>query len=143
MAETKLNQWKKRKTHEVTLPSGAQVTIQIPNLPLLAKAGQVPNKLLEVVMGAQNSPNFQVTPELIAEQADFSAFLVAKSVVDPVITEDDVAELPYEDVEMVMDFALRNRDFDAVGHHIAGLEAVDTFRRFRGLDLGDETSTGV
>lgn len=142
MAETKLNNWKKRKAHPVTLPSGAEVTIQIPNLPLLAKAGQVPNKLLEIVMGAQDG-NIKITPDLLAEQADFATFLVTRTVVDPAITEDDVPELPYEDVEMIMDFALRNRDLDALGHHIAGLERVDDFRRFRGLNFGDETPASV
>lgn len=142
MAETKLNNWKKNKRHQVTLPSGAEVTIQIPNLPLLAKAGQVPNKLLEIVLGAQK-PDFQVTPEMLGDQSEFAAFLVTHTVVDPVVTDADVAELPYEDVEMVMDFALRNRDFDAVGKHIAGLEKIESFRRFRGLDTGYEDAAGL
>lgn len=142
MAETKLTTWKKNKQHEVTLPSGTKVTIQIPNLPLLIKAGQIPNKLLDIVTKAQ-SGTIEITPELIAEQADYTAFIVTKTVVDPVISEEDIPELPYEDVECVMDFAMRNRDLDAVGHHISGLEQVDSFRRFRGLDVGDEIGSGL
>lgn len=142
MPENKLNSWKKSKDHEITLPSGTKVKIALPNLPLLIKAGQIPNSLLDIVVQAQGG-DFKVTPELLAEQADYTSFIVAKTVVDPHIDEADVADLPYEDVEMIMDFAMRNRDLDAVGHHLSGLDQVKDFRRFRGLDAGDEIGAGL
>lgn len=143
MAESKVTTWKKNKQHKITLPSSTEVTIALPNLPMLIKTGQIPNSLLDTVVKAQTDPNFTITPEMLAEQADYTAMIVAKTVVDPEITAEDVAELPYEDVEMIMDFAMRNRDLDAVGHHLSGLEQVGSFRRFRGLDAGDEIGSGV
>lgn len=135
--------WKKAKTHTITLPSGTSVDIQLPNLPLLMKAGQIPNPLVELVTKVQTDPNLTVTPEMMKEQYNFTRFIVAVTVVEPKITEDDVDELPSEDIEMIVDFAMRNRDVDILGHHLAGLETHADFRRFRGLGRGDEIAEGV
>ncbi len=135
--------WKKAKTHTITLPSGFVVDIELPNLPLLLKSGQIPNGLVELVTKVQNDPSLVVTPEMMKEQYDFTRYIVAKTVVTPKVTEDDVDGLPAEDIEMIVDFALRNRDVDILGHHLAGLETQQDFRRFRGLGRGDEIDEGV
>lgn len=135
--------WIKAKRHCVTLPSGTVVEIELPNLSLLLKAGQIPNSLIETVTRVQNTGDFTVTPEMLKEQYDFTAFVVSKTVVNPTITVEDVDSLPSEDIEMLMDFAMRNRDVDILGHHIGGLETQADFRRFRSLGLSDEATESV
>jgi hypothetical protein len=48
MAATSKSKWKAAKAHEVTLPSGAEVKIELPDLAKMIKGGQVPNELLDV-----------------------------------------------------------------------------------------------
>src|SRR6266542_4273850 len=108
--------WKSRSAHTVTLPSGAVVDIVIPNLPLLVKIGKLPNELLQAVVQFQQAR--EVTQEMMAEQHEFTTKLVTLTVKSPELTDADVTELPYEDVEMLVEFAMRSRDMDAVGHHL-------------------------
>ena len=122
-------EWGKAKTHTITLPSGFEVDIQVPNLPSLIKTGQIPNNLIDAALGAMDSE--QVTREMVEQQADFYEKLVAIAVVDPVVSEEDVKDLPFEDVELIVEIATRNRDVDAVGHHIGGLHKSEEWRSFR------------
>jgi hypothetical protein len=127
--------WKKAGVHEVTLPSGTEVTITIPNLPQMVKNGSIPNNLLDAAIGAIQKET--ITRELLAEQAEFFSLLVTTMVKEPSITADDVADLPYEDIELLVEIGTRQRDLDALGNHIAGLHRSAEWRRFRGLDYGD------
>lgn len=136
----KKSAWKKAKYHDVTCPSGTVVTIQIPNLPALIKAGRVPNELLDAAIGA--GPDTEVTREMIEKQADFYAYLISITVTEPSVEPHEVGDLPYEDVEMIASIALRQRDMDAVYKHIGGLDKVASFRNFRdrarrGADVDD------
>lgn len=130
---TSKSAWKKAKRHYVTLPSGTVVGIELPDLPSLVKAGQIPNELVDVAIGVAQGK--KVTREDIVEQVDFYNKLAAMTTVEPEVTEEDFAsgDLPFEDKEMIVEFATRQRDLDAVGHHLAGLETVKEFRNFRGL----------
>jgi hypothetical protein len=80
----------------------------------------------------------EIPQELYEEMETFNIFLVTHTVVAPVVTDEDVPDLPPEDVEMIVGFATRRLDFDAVGHQLAGLETIESFRRFRGLDSSAE-----
>lgn len=133
--------WKQAKRHTITLPSSFEVEIEIPNLPLLVKTGQFPNELLDAALGAIQRQ--ELTKELMDQQSDFYHKLVALTVKSPEITEEDVAELPFEDVELIVEIATRNRDLDALGRHIAGLHTSREWRTFRGLDYGDSSVEGV
>lgn len=129
--------WKTAKRHTVTLPSSAVVEIEIPDLPQLVKAGQIPNELVEVAIGAAASN--KVTKEDVGLYADFANKLVSLTVVNPKVTEEEAAAaLPFEDKEMIVDFATRKIDMDAVGHHLGGLEKSKDFRSFRGIFRLDE-----
>lgn len=130
--------WKKAKRHDVTLPSGEQVTITIPNLAELAKGGQLPNELLKIAVPEIAGPEPEPTNEKEAEEtlsrlAKFQSWIVCEAVVDPAIDESDIAELPSEDVEMIVALATRQRVVDEVGHHLGGLEGSADWREFRGL----------
>lgn len=133
---TSKTSWKKAAVHEgVTLPSGAVVSIKLPNLSLMLKTGQIPNPLVEAAVEMQNATerDIEITREMIEQQWDYYAFLVSKTVVEPAITQEEVQEIPAEDIEMLVEFATRQRDIDAVYRHIAGLDQLESFRKFRSL----------
>lgn len=129
--------WKGKKQHVVTLPSSAVVEIEVPDLPNMVASGQIPNSLVDVAVGVA-SGNKRVTREDIQQQAEFFNKLAAITVTKPEVSEEDFAKglLPFEDKEMIVEFATRQRDMDAVGHHLGGLETVSTFRALRGLSSG-------
>jgi hypothetical protein len=127
-------QWKKNRNHKITLLSGTVVEIRIPDLPALVKSGQIPNELISIAIEVSEGKK-EINKESIIEQAVFFNKLCALMVVSPKVTEEDFESeaLPFEDKEMLVEFGTRQRDIDAVGHHIAGLEKLDTFRAFRGI----------
>lgn len=129
-----LADWKKAKRHTVQLPSGFQVEVEIPNLPLMVKQGTIPNDLLESALGAMQQN--QITPELVREQSDFFSLLVSTMVKEPTVTREDVEndEIPFEDIEMLVELGTRQRDVDAVGNHLGGLHKSAEWRRFRGIE---------
>lgn len=123
--------WKKAKQHLVTLPSGFEAVVEIPNIPLLVKTGQLPNDLVTEAIG--NIAKGKLTKEIIEQQSDFYDKVVILAVKDPVLTEADVHDIPFEDVEMIVEIATRQRDLDAAGHHVGGLNENEDWRTFRGL----------
>jgi hypothetical protein len=136
--------WKSNRRHSVTLPSGFECEIEIPNLPVLVKTGQLPNALVTEALGTIQAG--KLTAEAIAEQAIFYAKLVVATVKSPELTEDDVIgadPIPFEDIEMIAELATRQRDLDAVGNHIGGLHTSKTWRTFRGLDHLDADVEGA
>lgn len=152
-------EWARAAIHTITLPSGAVVKIKLPDLAALIKGGQIPNPLLEIAQkigagepvtapeegkGEGDDKESGVSKELIGQISDFHAFLVSKTVVEPTVSQDEVAAgaIPTEDIAVIVQFALRERDFDVVGHHLGGLEKVTEFRKFRGLDLSVEDILG-
>lgn len=140
-AKTSAAAWKKTKRHPITLPSGFEVEIEIPNLPLLIKTGQLPNNLVTDALGAIQTG--KLTPEILHQQSDFYDKLVSTAVKVPEITEEDVHELPFEDVELIVEIATRQRDLDAVGHHVGGLHTNEEWRKFRGLSPSNTPVEGV
>jgi hypothetical protein len=136
--------WTKAATHTVRCPSGVYVEIKIPDLPALIEAGTIPQHLLEAAIGAA-APSAVDTPtvDLIAKEREFTDVLVALTVVNPSITEEDARNLPYEDKEMIVGLAMRKRDWDAEGEVIGGLMTSEKFRRFRGLGEFDATLEGL
>ena len=128
--------WKSQRRHSITLPSGFEIEIELPNLPLLVKTGQLPNDLVAKALG--NIQQGKLTPEVIAEQSDFYDKLVSVTVKTPEVTPEDVHDLPFEDIELIVEIATRQRDLDATGKHIGGLNTSKEWRRFRGLPDLDE-----
>lgn len=132
--------WKKVSVHTVTLPSSAVVQIKIPDLPALMAAGQIPQTLLEAALaaaGADPEPNKKPTQEDLQREKQFRDVLVQITVVEPKLSDSDIELIPAQDKAMIVEFALRQRDFDAVGDHIGGLTKSEKFRRFHRLDSFD------
>jgi hypothetical protein len=133
--------WKKAREHTVTLPSSAVVTITIPNLARMMKAGEIPNQLVEAAIGAQEKR--QITREDIERDWEFTSWLIPQMVVEPKIKPEEVGDLPAQDLELLVAFATRNTDLDAVGHQLGGLETQRSFRDFRGLISTDESALSL
>jgi hypothetical protein len=135
--------WSANKRHVVTLPSGTTVAIEIPDLASMIRTGEIPNQLVSVAVDVANGK--KVTADDITQQADFYDTLVAKTVVQPVVTTEQVRSgvIPSEDKEMLVELASRQRDFDARGHHVGGLETDAEFRTFRGLLPLDTFGSGL
>lgn len=143
-AKSGVSAWKAKRAHTVTLPSGFEVEIVIPNLPQLVKTGQLPNDLVSKALGLVQAG--KLTAEAIAEQADFYSQLVQRTVKTPALAHDDIVgddPIPFEDVEMIVEFATRQRDVDAIGNHLGGLHTVKEWRQFRGYATGDEDVESV
>lgn len=122
--------------HDVILPSGANVLIRIPDLPAMIENGEFPQHLIDAALGVASKPNAKPTIDLIVQQREFTDALVKTTVVDPPITDamlDHKKGIPFEDKEMIVEIATRQRDLDAEGNHIGGLEKSDKWRKFRGL----------
>lgn len=134
--------WKKRAVHEgVTLLSGVQVSIKLPNIPRLVEAGQIPNDLIEVAVKVAQGQRTD-SEALMKQEAAFTRKLVSLVLVEPQVEESEVDDLPYEDAVMLVEIATRQRDLDALGHHIGGLHTQSDFRSFRALPDGDTGLAG-
>lgn len=142
MAKKSKADWQKRRVHEdVVLPSGARVDVEIPNLAKMIEAGNIPNKLVSVAVSLQGAS--KLTPEVLKDAWEFAKFIVPEMVVNPAdLTPDDVDDLPYEDVELLVAFASRSTDMDAVGRHLGGLHTVQSFRDLRGIFTTDPDLLG-
>jgi hypothetical protein len=140
MSETKpvtLAGWTKNKRHLVTLPSSSVIAIELPDLPEMLAGGDIPNELVDAAVSAAAGER-KATKEDMQKNAQFYRFLVIQTVKEPVLTEEVLKQVPAEDKELIAAIALRQRDVDAVGDHIAGLHKSEKWRKFRGLDYGDE-----
>jgi hypothetical protein len=136
--------WKKAAVHTVTLESGMVVKIKLPDLPKLIEAGAIPQSLIDVAIDvATNQQRERPSPEVIKQQREFTDMVVIATVVEPAITADDLDDIPYEDKEMLVEFATRQRIFDAKGHHLSGMETDKDFRRFHRLGEFDPTMAGL
>lgn len=129
--------WVKAGSHEILCPSGTRIKIRIPDLAAIIEGGDLPQHLIDAALGVANKLSRgeaqKPTKELIAQEREFTDYLVAKTVVEPDLTPEQAREVPYEDKDMIVSIATRQRDLDAEGEHISGLTKSEKFRRFRGL----------
>jgi hypothetical protein len=128
--------WKQAGNHTIRLHSGAYVKIRIPDLPAMIEAGSIPNNLLDVALAiAGGAQPKEVNKELIAQSKEFTDVMVEKTVIAPRIgpgeDEIDIKDVPVEDKQLIVEIATRQRDVDAEGHYLSGLETSEKFRRFR------------
>jgi hypothetical protein len=141
-----LDAWAKAAVHTVMCPSGTAIEIRIPDLAGLIEGGELPQHLLQAALKAAGNQSFseekEVTVDDIRREREFTNFLVAKTVVTPALTPETATQVPTEDREMIAALALRLRDLDAEGSHIAGLDSSEKFRKFRGLGEFEPTLEG-
>lgn len=125
--------WNKKGEHAPLLPSGFRPKIRIPDLPALIEAGEIPQHLLDVALDVAGGEDTRPSIELIKTQREYTDRLVQLTVIDPVLDDETVKSVPFEDKDMIVAIATRLRDLDAEGEHIAGLTKSDKFRKFRRL----------
>lgn len=161
--------WKARSDagpHTATLPSGIEVRFTIPDSNALITARKLPEDLTEIALYAASYPDgasgymsdmsvraamsdHPDAPEKLAKAvADgirLGHWLVAHMLVDPTIDADDVPDLPPMDVRMLLEFAERRRDTDALGVRlpIALLEEYERFLHQPGGAPPDGDGGGV
>ncbi len=141
-----LQKWKHAAITEVKLSSGAGTIRQRPGtLPQAIRGGRVPNPLVPVAMKIEYEgvdPK-KLTPE---EAADFEAFkdwYVAETVVEPVITAEDVAGLPPGDREQLWLNALHVFDIEKLGKLVASIAELEPFREGAGRDTSPADGDGA
>lgn len=138
--------WKKNAAHSVMCPSGSRITIRIPDIALLVQSGQLPQNLIDVALGRARTDAEEIpTAELVKQEIDFTNFVVKASVVEPVVTDEDLGPdgIPFEDKDFIVQLATRRRDLDVEGEHIAGLNSSEKFRQFRKLGEFSEDVEGL
>jgi hypothetical protein len=143
--------WKKRRSHHVTLDSGAEVDILFQDLGKLIQGDAVPKELTQIALQQSLAPGEAVrkifeqieagetekTMELARQLDDLDKWMVSESVVHPKLSRDDVDELPPGDVEMLCDIIGRRRKTDAKGVFL-GIVPLDLFTTFRDLHKGNQ-----
>lgn len=147
-AATSVADWKRRAIHAITLPSGAEVKVRIPDLVLLTKGNAVPQNLRAAALvemtkqltgrmpdlgGEDDSP---IDEELLSQIANLQEWLVLEAVVEPALSADDLAEIPTEDKAMITAISGRERATDARGVRLGvdPLAGWATFRLRHGLE---------
>lgn len=127
--------WAEAKRHIVVLPSGVSVGIEVPDLPELIKAGQIPNELVNVAIESAKG-DVELKREHVEAQPEFYRLITKLTVKEPEVDDALYDKLPTEDKEMIVELATRQRDLDAEGNHLGGLHTSKKWRTFRGLDFG-------
>lgn len=149
-----LDGWKQRGLHTVTCPSGQRLRIRIPGIATLLEHGDLPGDLVSVALseieherGAAGALADSMTAdepvdaklERVARFASFQRHLVKHAVAqvetgggwhNVELSDDDVSELPEDDLAMVAEIVQRLRVFDARGVRI-GVEPLDRWAAFR------------
>lgn len=139
---TSIDDWAEAGVHTPLLLSGRRVKIRIPDLGDMVESGEIPQHLLDVALGVVNNET-KVTKDLILKQKEFTAIIVRATVVEPKLeTDEQVAKIPVEDKELLVSLATRQRDVDAEGEHLAGLNDSEKFRKFRGIGEFDKDVEG-
>ena len=134
--------WKSLALHRIQCPSGMWVRIRIPNLAALLETDAVPVHLVNIALRELVDPGSVPTApaeegegprfdlEMVKQMAELTRYLVLQAVVEPKLAEADLAEIPQEDVDMLIAIAQRMRVYDARGVRL-GVEPLARFELWR------------
>lgn len=153
-ASKTLADWSNRGHHKITCPTGFQPTIRFPDLAALVRNDALPEQLLNVALReiiGSNEDGKRLADQIrrgelkeattfVHELIDLQRYLAVEAIVDPPVTMEDVEQgkVPPEDLEMIREIAMRERDTDARGR-IIGVLPLDAFTTFRDAHrTGDE-----
>lgn len=140
-----LDEWKGRRFIPATLPSGMRVLLRTVTLDELAAEEGLPDDLLRIALlektplGVPGEIARELAPKtdeglrnaekVARDLVDLRDRLVLRSVVQPPLSADDVAELDGHDKAMIADIASRQTVEDAAGRRVYGEQpALATFR---------------
>lgn len=141
-----LGEWRSREERDVTLPSGAVVTIKLLDTQVYLRHGHTPDGLRSIALG--ELANRVIAHDATLEERQIAAdqlgaahrAIIAEMLVSPVLTPEEVRDIPGWDLDMLLDIANRVCEEDAAGNAI-GLTTSEaaTFRSERRGDVGSET----
>lgn len=131
---TSFERWLERGVHEMETVTGVTVKVRLPDLATLVARQRVPDHLrviaaqtflrnVKIETGIEDNP---VDLDKLGELYELNMWLVAEMLVDPVLDVDQVKQLPSEDIDLLLDIALRERDTDARGRRL-GVAPLDLF----------------
>lgn len=141
--------WKKLAVHRITLHSGMEVVIRIPDLTVLLLGDAVPETLRATALGqvfediasqiaetggenGKPEPDPDAQMDSLRKLTDLQRWLVVQMLVEPTIEAGDLDEMPADDVNLLTLIAIRERDRDALGVTI-GVEPLHRWEQFREL----------
>jgi hypothetical protein len=139
-----LADWKRRATMDVTLSSGARVRLRALTIDELAAADGLPNDLVRVALLEQlpggvvaeiaghlenddDPAAFAAAQKLSQDTMLLRDRLVLLAVVEPQLTERDLAKIDPFDKAEIAEYAQRKRVVDSAGRRV-GADALSTFR---------------
>lgn len=103
-----LSAWKAQSIHTIPLPSGAVVSVRLPNVSKMVLGAEFPNALRDVALRElQGLDRGELSMEQLEAAVTFGNYVVVAMVLDPVLSVDDLDELPQEDVEALAALAKR------------------------------------
>jgi hypothetical protein len=138
--------WKQRRYALATLPTGLKVRLRSVTLDELAAEEGLPDTLVRVAVleqlpggaVAEMARDMVAGPEGIARTRELSRDVLAlrdrlilRAVVEPALEQADLADLDPFDKGMIAALASRERDDDAAGRRVWGVEPLNTFQVFR------------
>lgn len=134
---TTLAGWKKTGVlRGVVLPSGAIVDLRPLSLETHLTFGKTPDALRVIAisdvrakLGNRDISNDE-RADALAEHVAYQRPLLVEMIVEPQITEDDLADLPEQDVEWLIAFSNRAVTEDAAGR-VLGVEPLNRWSTFR------------
>jgi hypothetical protein len=137
--------------HDPVLPSGRKVVYRDVTLAELARFGELPEDLLQIVVAewsqpgaareqamqpfldlpkkpteAQKAKAEEQSKTVLGRIAAVNRHLIAYAVVEPKMTAEQLEQVPYADLELLTALINRQTAHDAVGRHV-GVVPLDTF----------------
>lgn len=141
-------EWAAKAVHPITLESGMEVDVRLPDLAILIEGDALPERLRTVaaelwqtgapaLMGDQDETGkAKLDMEMVKGLAQLRRHLAAMCLVDPALSADELLSsgIPAEDIDLLASIAMRERDTDARGVKLGvmPLSRFDTFREEHG-----------
>lgn len=141
-----LEQWGEAGQHRAWMHSGLRPLLKIPDLATLIRNDAVPTELMGIalreVLGSNEDGkkladqvrrgDLKEATELVNQIIDLQRYLAVECIVEPKVTMADVeaGRIPGEDLELIRQIAMRERNTDAKGVFL-GVLPLDAFATFR------------
>lgn len=153
-------EWAAKAVHHITLESGMEVDVRLPDLAILIEGDALPERLRAVaaeiwsegaahILGDKNEDGTKPGLDLdnVKALSALRRHLAAMCLVEPPLSADELLSsgIPSEDIDLLAAIAMRERDTDARGVKLGvmPLSRFDTFREVHGCDASCEACQAV
>lgn len=148
-ASDRAKEWAAKAVHHITLESGMEVDVRLPDLAILIEGDALPERLRTVAAqiwsegaaqlvsgGGEDGSPPGLDLENVKALSGLRRALAAMCLVDPALSADELLSsgIPAEDIDLLAAIAMRERDTDARGVKLGvmPLSRFDTFREEHG-----------